>query len=341
MFRETSQRILLRSITLHSNLKEAHTFLKESPHVASYITVLSLWLAWNRPASYIASLQQILQVATLVNVRKCVLADMGDIFRASYHTPASTLLDFLAHQPLRELHLSKATAVPPAVILRLLSTAPHVSFISVSVEKDSRTSLDTFRSPPNAPKVEGLDVRHDAEDVYELLALPQFKSCISALRRLFVNSMHVYSMDDPRSYVQLPPLSMPILSPAFPLLRSAEFSVFMDRQPAPWLDFVLATVCTSPLLSDITISFIPRSETDWKDIHTHVLDGALLASLDAELAAHHARPVIRWRLDFLDNSDSADIFTDFTTAAETAMPKMCEEKRLLLEMYDQSAERWG
>jgi hypothetical protein len=189
MFRETSQRILLSSITLDQNLKESYTFLEESPHVASYTTLLSIRHTWNPPVSHITSLQQILQVGTLLNVRKCVLSSMGHVFRASYHTPAftSTLLDFLARQPLRELHLLIATAVPPTVVLRLLSTAPRISFFRVSVEKDGGTSSDTSRSPPNVPKVEDLVVESGTDDIYQLLALPQFKLCTSALRRLFVH----------------------------------------------------------------------------------------------------------------------------------------------------------
>ncbi|KAF7347161.1 hypothetical protein MVEN_01470600 [Mycena venus] len=345
MFRETSQRILLRSITLPQNLKEAHTCLEESPHVASYITLLIVRLP---PASDIASLQQILQVATLMNVRKCVLHRMHDGFRASYHTPAltATLLDFLARQPLHELHLSIATVVPPTVVLRLLSMAPCISFYRVSVEKDGGTSLDTFRSPPNTPKLEDLVVETGADDVHKLLALPQSKSCTSTLRRFSVYSLDylnpsvqlICAAASTLEHIQLH-IRVPILPPALPLLRSAKFFVIMDRQPAHWLDFVSATVSTSPLLTDIALSFTPISKETWKDGHTRFFDRTPLAPLDTALAAHPARPTIRWRVDFHHENDSADIFAEFTTTVENAMPKMREEKRLVLERYNRFAER--
>ncbi|KAJ7359477.1 hypothetical protein DFH08DRAFT_846166 [Mycena albidolilacea] len=135
------------------------------------ITLLSIRHTWNPPVSHIASLQQILQVATLFNVRKYVLSGMGHVFRASYHTPAFTsTLDFLARQPPRELHLLIATAVPPTVVLRQLSTAPRISFFRVSVEKDGGTSSDT--SQPSKCAESGGSGRG-----------------IGALRRLFVYSL--------------------------------------------------------------------------------------------------------------------------------------------------------
>ncbi|KAJ7347134.1 hypothetical protein DFH08DRAFT_809867 [Mycena albidolilacea] len=115
----------------------------------------------------------------------------------------------------------------------------------------------------------------------------------------------------------------------------------MDRQLALWLDFVSATVCMSPLLCDFTISSFPISGGDWKDNPMRVPNGVLLAPLGTALVAHQARSAIQWCLDFCDES-STNIFTEFTTAVEIAMLKMHEEKCLLLEMYDQSAEqmRW-
>jgi hypothetical protein len=78
--------------------------------------------------------------------------------------------------------------VPLATTLRLLETAPIVSFLEVRVEKDSMLSSDNL---DHTSKLEYLIVKEEqsARELYELLAQPQFKSYTSTLRRLSIPSL--------------------------------------------------------------------------------------------------------------------------------------------------------
>jgi hypothetical protein len=66
--------------------------------------------------------------------------------------------------------------------------------------------------------------------------------------------------------------------------------------------------------------------------------GATPTNLDAALAVHPRRPVIRWQLDFDKHQDEAvrtDILARFAAAVETGMPNAHEERRLVFEEYAQ------
>ncbi|KAJ7236047.1 hypothetical protein B0H12DRAFT_131279 [Mycena haematopus] len=148
MFRDASQRVLLRSLTLKGDMQAAHTLLVESPHVATYITRLSIRfpLSQGLGMAKIEALQPTIQkiMVKLVNVHQCILNFWEDLDQ----TPAlvSTLFDFLERQPLRELHVRDASGVSPASLLRLLTTAPVVFFFDVHVDRDPDlvVSLDNF-----------------------------------------------------------------------------------------------------------------------------------------------------------------------------------------------------
>ncbi|KAF7347160.1 hypothetical protein MVEN_01470500 [Mycena venus] len=358
MFRQPSQRILLSSLTLRRNFKGAHALLEKSPHVAAYVTRLSIRIE-NANAPSIERFFRIIN--KLANVRQCLLSGMKDVFGPNYHTPTliSALFDFLARQPLRELHVLSVTEAPPAVILRLLATAPLVSFYDVFVKKDP----DTFSSdstpcdgPQHARKVEDLIVEQVAHNVYELLALPRFKSYTSALRRLFVHSLDctdpsaklisacAATLEHIHLHLRGQVLGGPQISAsALPLLRSAEFSLFFPSNAAPWFsNLVLAIVGTSPLLADIVISFIPISRR--ASMAGALLHGTLLTALDAALMMHSARPIIRWRFDFepqfIEERSRAEFFAKATDVIETGMPKLREERRLVVQRYDYGEARY-
>jgi hypothetical protein len=185
MFRDASRRILLRSLTLKTNVKETHILLEESPHFASYVTRLVLGQGATSIKSQHKSVEQVL--GKLTNVRYCIIF-------ASQQNPTftSTLLDFLARQPLRELTVISKDAVPPAIILHLITTAPIITFALMPLRKDQDPIMFSVEIPgPRPPRAEDLMVALEMEnymgDLYDFLAQPQLKSYTSMLRRLFIS----------------------------------------------------------------------------------------------------------------------------------------------------------
>ncbi|KAF8215691.1 hypothetical protein K438DRAFT_606564 [Mycena galopus ATCC 62051] len=136
IFREPSQRILLRSFSLttiadlqftraksdftrmSSDFAGVSTLLEQSPHVAAYITLLEVAIhAWD--TSVIEALPRIF--SKLMNVRQCTIGGL-QFFNTEYYTPAfaSALFNFLVRQLLHDLDATVIFNVSPAVILRLL-----------------------------------------------------------------------------------------------------------------------------------------------------------------------------------------------------------------------------
>ncbi|KAJ7360853.1 hypothetical protein DFH08DRAFT_360325 [Mycena albidolilacea] len=185
MFRDASQRILLRSLTLKTNVKETHILLEESPHFASYITRLVIERDATSIKSQYRSVEQVL--SKLTNVRYCIM--MGTFASQQNPTFTSTLLDFLAREPLRELTVISGDAVPPAIILHLITAAPIITFALASLRKDP-IMLSDENTGPQPPRVEDLSYQWNGKlygRALRLLAQPQFKSYTSTLRRLFIS----------------------------------------------------------------------------------------------------------------------------------------------------------
>ncbi|KAF7345334.1 hypothetical protein MSAN_01910300 [Mycena sanguinolenta] len=316
MFCNASQRILFRSFTLEPILVPASsTILEESPHIASYITRLSIQLGTYIDDASNERLSQNLQKnfanLKLANVRQCIM-------NGSFHCPKQTptfvpaLLDFLLRQPLCELHVSSAVQVAPATILRLLTAAPVISFSEVYIEKHSKALLDRAQY---TPIVEDLFVDSDAREVYEIVV--QSESLANTLRRLSIEYL-----DPRRPGMTIPPL---------PLLHSFQFSLLFLNNGKRWLsDLILSVMSTSPLLADIVISFLVNKRVG-------VRPSGALETLDAALAVHPMRPTILWRLHFTSNVDEnvrTEIFDKFTVGVQIGMPRSRGEKRLVLESLD-------
>ncbi|KAJ7360841.1 hypothetical protein DFH08DRAFT_1073999 [Mycena albidolilacea] len=105
MFRDASQRILLRSLTLTENI--THLSISLGP----FVDATSI-------ESQHKSFEQVL--GKLTNIP----------------TFTSALLDFLGRQPLRELRVLSSIVVPETTILRLLTMAPITTFAQVHVQTD-------------------------------------------------------------------------------------------------------------------------------------------------------------------------------------------------------------
>ncbi|KAJ7239798.1 hypothetical protein B0H12DRAFT_1237516 [Mycena haematopus] len=319
IFREPSQRILLRSFRLSqsSNFVGICTLLENSPHVAAYITRLELNLSSTHALVFdFENLQRIF--SHLMNVRSCTIYWLK-AFQTGDHNSAfpSALLNFLAQQPLRELYLKFCFDIPLAVIARLLTTAPVLSFIHNLVLKYS-------------------------SEIYELLVRSQFKPYTRALRSFSMfakfdpNSRLVYETADTLEYIafDLERLEAPgtILVPSLPRLRSVEFSLPFRSHAAPWfLRFVVALLDASHQLVDVKLSFSPLSIENEDDSPPHIIDTKLMSALDDASASHSACQAIRWCFT-LDHEESRDRVIDSAAAVlRRGMPKLHQKGYLVVE----------
>ncbi|KAJ7799101.1 hypothetical protein B0H14DRAFT_2904348 [Mycena olivaceomarginata] len=332
MFRDASQRILLRSLTLKTNVKETHILLEESPHFASYVTRLVVRQGATTIKSQHKSVEQVL--GKLTNVRYCIIF-------ASQQNPTftSTLLDFLARQPLRELTVISRDAVPQAIILHLITTAPIITFALMPLRKDQDPIMFSVEIPgPRPPRAEDLmvlEMENYMGDLYDFLAQPQLKSYTSMLRRLFIS---FFLFRDINTGVKLLLATAPQLEH---LHLQVEFSLVLPQIMTPWFsDLISSTLSTSPLLADIVVSFMPITSGQRAALGPIFVD-VLSPTLDVALAAHPRRPAIRWRHDFkgCDERSSAEILAQFTAGVQTAMPKAHEERRLVVEKYQHDRGR--
>ncbi|KAF7340960.1 hypothetical protein MSAN_02081300 [Mycena sanguinolenta] len=204
------------------------------------------------------------------------------------------LAKLVNRQPLHKLKINSSDGFSRASILRLLTMAPVVSFAGVVALTDREDSGPS--SPTN---------------------------------RTFQHASPFISIAAPTlEYLYLAGLPDRVILPAFSALHTIALdSWFYDW--IPWLpDVISSVVRTSPLLDDIVVRFLPTYATSCPRIF-----GPALTMLDADLAAHARRPVIRWLLDFLaeDQTAHARIFEEFTTSVRTAMPKTHEQGRIILE----------
>ncbi|KAJ7360915.1 hypothetical protein DFH08DRAFT_800329 [Mycena albidolilacea] len=339
-FRDSSQRILLRSFTVKQNIEEAHTLLEESPHIAAFIARLVIRVDWLVDEASIEKISPSLHLilGKMVNVRQCILR--GTFLESGIFT--SALLDFLARQPLRELNVLFWDGVPAATIQGFLTIAPIISFSQLRAKENPRLLSD---NPQHKPKVEDLFVGQTAHEVCDLLAQPRFGWGISTLRRLAIPSLSsapavklLVATTPTLEHLHLGGIYGTVLPPTLPLLRSIHFSLDFPYNAKPWFwDLISSTLTTSPLLTSLIISLedMPR------DVGTP--NAALLTNLDIALAVHPRRPAIRLRLDlerYRNKMLEAAIIARFAAAAETGMPNAHEERRLVVEEYACGPERW-
>jgi hypothetical protein len=198
-FRDTSQRILLRSLTLFPTwrFKEACTLLNRSPHIAGYITRLSVHLS----SFSTADARHLLELlGKLSNVRHCTLeGPLGvTLFKGRKFRPfmmdgklfswkeigpiAPALLDFLQRQRLAELHVQLVDMFPWSGLLRLFASTTRISLHRVSVFVD-RPSMLAKDHCPTALRLDQL-LLVDSKSVCEVLGRQDFAFFTANLRTL-------------------------------------------------------------------------------------------------------------------------------------------------------------
>ncbi|KAF7365066.1 hypothetical protein MVEN_00377800 [Mycena venus] len=347
MFRETSQRTLLQSLRLTTSWKDPDwsatcSLLEESPHIASYITHLTIEVLDDTPSNNIKCLEQIL--AKLVNVRKCVIDELTGVFDAGYHTPTfpSALLDFLTREPLRELHVVYIDQVSANVVLRMLTTAPIVSFFDVTVPED--LGHDPVPDmPQHPPKVQDL-ILNENESTHLLLSQPQSKSYTQLLlRRLSFDTRHdpssrlICAIADTLQYIRFNIYrleeAIPTPIPLLPMLTVVEFLLGFNILATPsFSDLILDVVRMSPQLAIITIYAAFEELED--ELVTNVTQ---LPVWDAVISAHPVRPTMQWCLTFpftfWNRSERAEPLAEFAEPIRRGMPNLQEEGRLVFDKY--------
>ncbi|KAJ7483603.1 hypothetical protein FB451DRAFT_1439878 [Mycena latifolia] len=313
LLRDTSQRILFQPVTSTSgithNYEAAYNFLAGSPHIAGYIARVKIQMPdilHGTPAD-VESLQQVL--AKLMNVRRCTLDGTTSLFRWKHLAPplASSLLDFIARQPLRELHVNMIARIPKDTLLHLVAGASQ--------------SLSPARSQLVGPPGIQIEYGGVASSVYSA-ALPYGR------RDYPLRSP--YTRTSP-SCLDIPSLSYPPLPP-LPRLQTLELAVPFLHRDIPWfintLTHVLAPtsypVLTNLILILLMVLAAPR----------HLPTAQRLAALDAAHAAHPAAPRLRWLFRFLKQEGPAHI-ADLVDEVQKLIPTTYGMGRLVVKVYDE------
>ncbi|KAJ7702758.1 hypothetical protein B0H17DRAFT_1194634 [Mycena rosella] len=153
-FRNPSQRILLRSLTIKCGYKEQErsnygalsSLLSESPHIAQHVKRLTLKLpAGQKDLQDVEILQRVL--ARMTRVKHCSIN--GTYIRDTRWSTlsaslASAVLDFITRQGLHSLAVACLEDLPNAVLLRLMTFVPRISLSYVLRGEHKSTTIADF-----------------------------------------------------------------------------------------------------------------------------------------------------------------------------------------------------
>ncbi|KAJ6495929.1 hypothetical protein DFH09DRAFT_1337120 [Mycena vulgaris] len=239
--RGASQRIILSHLNLRnednsesSNFDRVAGLLRESPHIAVYVTDLSLAL----PSDRITDTEM-----------KCLQQILSD------------LMLFLSCNPLSSLWIRAIEDIPPAVIFRLITSVPPLSSLFVDV-------CPTMELLPEIPEcrsawIDPLDISDMTQDTPKLLSRPKFASCMSKIRSLWLPSQD--SMDFVRAaagkleFLQLDYQGVPdsyssMPFPIFPCLRCFGIDIGFREYTEPWfIDSIASVLSNSNTIDGIIV----------------------------------------------------------------------------------------
>ncbi|KAJ7453759.1 hypothetical protein FB451DRAFT_1280741 [Mycena latifolia] len=353
LMRDTSQRILLSSLKLTTaylpprwpadpqrpNYREAVRLLEDSPHIAEYITRLTIELS--QLHEHIQSLQQVL--SKLGNVRRCIVGGGSDDFQWEDLPPsfASALLEFLQRQPLRELYVNNIEGLPASVVGQLVGAVAVLSFYFVELYRQDEIPS---QAAPKVFAVEHLILGGGSEDICAMMLRPEFVVGVASLRSLSIPPDDFYNAgaliraaSGTLQYLRLDAEAiwddLTFSLPRLPELQSLKFGLdFGDHANPSFLDTVtgVLTPNASPLLAEITISLYRLWEEGVE--HPLSLGAEFMTKLDTALAAHPGAPHLRWRFDF-HVDDGAQEFDAFAEKVRRGMRTAEGAGRLALEAY--------
>ncbi|KAJ6540410.1 hypothetical protein B0H19DRAFT_1077819 [Mycena capillaripes] len=335
-FRFQSQRILLRSLKLKAapskerKLGAVLAFLKESPHVVAYITIVRVYIpATTAAAGELENL--ILVLGLLTNVRRCAL--MGTSVGSFYDWNdvsaqlSSAIISFLARQPLHTLNVGNIADVPISTFCAMLTAASTVNFTMFCVEKDLETP-----SVPSGSTVKELGIKFASESLLPVLANPGFWPYIATLHYLTIPVIHMIGYGHAWALVSSAANTLeriqfeyqPRAFPRLPQLQRVEFTMLLVDCATSWFRDTIIFMLdphSSPALSEVVVTF--RSGQPPK---TDFVEATLLAALDDALMAHPAFPCLKWRISF------PEAFNDFASVVRHGMAKVHAQERVLVEI---------
>ncbi|KAJ6453334.1 hypothetical protein C8R45DRAFT_1083086 [Mycena sanguinolenta] len=326
--REESQCMLLRSLTLGvENHDEKSAVLDESPHIAAYITDLTVYIP--NPDEIMdfeltgEDIQSILR--KLQNIRRCVF-DVPESSPSCVYWPelplvvSSTYMHFLSRQQsLRELRIANIFELPLDVILSLLTAAPTLRLNRVGVVPDLHDSELTLHHLPSLRQLI-LEPGCPRVCLCRLFARRQYSPPTSGLTHLEIQAsdhtvqenisiianaaqtLLLLRIETERDVLSV--LSLPSL-PSFPSNTSFHFAL-----TPPWFLEVIIEVLAShsnPKLAELTLVF--RYSNPTLRGFPAVIKADARSMLDAALAAHPANPCLKvhWNV----NVERFDVVFDY------------------------------
>ncbi|KAJ6546651.1 hypothetical protein DFH09DRAFT_1367191 [Mycena vulgaris] len=341
-FRVMSQRILLCSVTLDDSYRWQYpalcTLLTESPHVAEYITGFTL-----RPSSEYQFGDSQRLLAKLTNVRRFTIRGGYGYMWSQLGPVAEGILAFIQRQELAELQVTHVRDIPLAVLARLVSSAPVLSFTEV-------TSL-FFPGVPVAPDLPvGVPIRElvlsNCRRMCTTLASPEFAFCMTDLRKvgfsphsdedheiLSVAARTLEHVRFQRLCVLKPVNDTPIPPlPRLVALRSLALAIHAVHH-MHWLIASITSISAShlPALQEIYVTYSANDRA----FQPPYFPVETMVALDGVLAAFPDSPYIRWRIEFewADEGQHATNFANFVRFVELRLPAVRAAGRLTVEPY--------
>ncbi|KAJ7473690.1 hypothetical protein B0H11DRAFT_2195631 [Mycena galericulata] len=342
IFREPSQRILLRSVTLGYNLKDkgyqtVSDILQKSPHIASYIRILCFYLPMENDVSpgvdcLPALLCKFTHISWLV-----VMGEEDRKYSWDNFAPgiADSICNLIRQPSLEGLYLIFIQQLPLDVLALAFSSVTTLILGDVS-------GNGLISPPPNTspmvPTVENLIVfPSPANDVGTMLVGPTFAPCMGQLRNLRVKPNPEYGSDVISAAadsveeiffdcedLDIGTLNAPPCT-AYNCLRFAAFRLDFQHRDAPWFVETMRSLLMSPV-KEIIIEYIG-------DKSTPEICSLSQPTMDTLNDIHHSRgatfPRIRWGLYF--PNDDGRRLKDFTAALEQGLPKAYKEGKLSTE----------
>ncbi|KAJ6502835.1 hypothetical protein C8R47DRAFT_1106915 [Mycena vitilis] len=329
------------------------TFLEETPHIAAYITRISIQLSTNSATPEIRDFLRVLTVLT--NVRTCVLrAARIRVHWERHISPylSMCMTDFLLRQPLRELYVRTIDDIPIQVLVKFLHSASAISFSDSSLSNDM---WGTASLPPlpdaslaQPPVVKRLSFAHGCDNIVEMLARQQTFDP-TALRELQI-TLPRFTDDEVYGHTVVcfaaralesvtialggsSPPPIPGFTSPLPALRSLELKFAIAAPDLRWIaDTVSTFLSASAALATLVISIHPfLASSDYPPLLATEL--VAMRTLEAELLTRPGVSRVIWRFE---KSSRYDMMSNsFAALMRRAMPKLHKQKRLCFERYRQ------
>ncbi|KAJ7116531.1 hypothetical protein C8R44DRAFT_792771, partial [Mycena epipterygia] len=361
-----SQPILFRSLTLKSlpnpsNYVAASTLLTESPHIGTYFTDVKIGLPspYGTTPAEIEAISRVL--AKLTKVRRCIITGEGA------GRPGSTwdelgsilcpaLLDFVFRQTLESLTVCFVQRISPAALACFITSAPTLSFSSVSICGNIQTAPARATALPHPPSVNDLVLDEYTLGICNKLLRPEYAAHIADLRRVSVRYgfcmlivhrkagtlQHIRigaPMPKPKSPLVGSPQSPPVfrLSSLPPLtsLLSFDIQVNFNERLAEWISHTITTILDSKRqpkccnLEEVTITYLP----EWSWITPGDSYATFLTALDGWISTHTPCPRLRWRIRFV-GTGREERFAMLTAFIADHMPRVDSLDCLVFDTYE-------